>query len=163
MVTQMRQRIGLGYDIHRLVEGRKLILGGVEIPYTKGLLGHSDADVLLHAVCDALLGAIGKGDIGEHFPDTDEKYRGISSMLLLEKVYKLVEQEGYVVSNVDALIQAEEPQLKDYKEQMKFHIAYKLAIDEDAVNIKATTLEGLGAIGRKEGIAAFATVLLVKQ
>jgi len=159
----MNQRIGIGYDIHRLVEGRKLILGGVEIPYERGLEGHSDADVLLHAVCDAILGALGKGDIGEHFPNTDEQYKDISGLVLLEKVNAIVEEEGYRVNNVDCVIQAEEPNLKKYKSQMRFHIAYKLAVDEDAVNIKATTQEQLGAIGNKEGIAAFASVLLIKK
>lgn len=156
-------RVGIGYDIHRLVEGRKLILGGVEIPYAKGLEGHSDADVLLHAVCDALLGALGLGDIGEHFPNTDEQYRDISSMVLLEKVAALVEEEGYQVVNLDTVIQAEEPNIKKFKSQMRFHMAYKLAIDERAVNIKATTQERLGSLGNKEGIAAFATVLLDKR
>ena len=158
----MSFKVGLGYDIHRFAEGRKLVLGGVEIPFNKGLDGHSDADVLIHAVCDALLGALGRGDIGEHFPNTDNKYKDISSMVLLEKISELVQNEGYKVSNVDTVILAEEPNLKDYKHQMRFHIAYKLAIDESAVNIKATTQEGLGALGKKEGIAAFATVLISK-
>ena len=159
----MNYRIGIGYDIHRFKEGRKLILGGVEIPFPRGLEGHSDADVLIHAVCDAILGALGEGDIGEHFPTTDKRYKDISSMVLLTKVSELVQEKGYVVSNVDTVIQAEEPNLKEYKTQMRFHIAYKLAVDEDAVNIKATTQEGLGSIGNKEGIAAFATVLLTKE
>ena len=159
----MSYKIGLGYDIHRFAAGRKLVLGGVEIPHTQGLDGHSDADVLTHAICDALLGALGKGDIGEHFPNTDKKYKNISSMDLLEKVSELIQGEGYKVSNVDTVILAEEPNLKDYKHQMRFHIAYKLAIDESAVNIKATTQEGLGAVGKKEGIAALATVLISKQ
>jgi len=159
----MDQRIGIGYDIHRFIEGRPLILGGVEIPYGHGLEGHSDADVLLHAVCDALLGALGKGDIGEHFPNTDAAFKDISSMVLLERVYKMVEDAGYKVNNVDCVIQAEEPNLKTYKNQMCFHIAYKLALSEDAVNVKATTQERLGAIGHKEGIAAFASVLLIKD
>ncbi|MCA9407050.1 MAG: 2-C-methyl-D-erythritol 2,4-cyclodiphosphate synthase, partial [Candidatus Omnitrophica bacterium] len=146
----MQYRIGIGYDIHRLVQGRKLILGGVEIPYEKGLEGHSDADVVLHAVCDALLGAVGKGDIGEHFPNTDKQYKDISSMILLEKVYKIIEDQGYQVNNVDVMIQAEEPKLYQYKPQMRFHLAYKLAIDEELVNIKATTHEGLGSIGEKK-------------
>ena len=158
----MKQKIGIGYDIHRLVEGRKLILGGVEIPHKKGLDGHSDADVLVHAICDALLGALGKGDIGELFPNTDPQYRNISSMILLGKVNDLVQKEGYSIVNVDAIIQAEEPKLKEYKSQMRFHIAFKLALDEEMVNIKATTQEGLGAIGEKKGIAAFASVLLEK-
>ena len=159
----MKHRIGIGYDIHRFADGRKLVLGGVEIPHPRGLDGHSDADVVLHAVCDAILGALGEGDIGEHFPNTDKRYRNISSMVLLEKVMILTQEKGYRVVNVDTIIQAEEPKLSDYKSQMRFHIAYKLAIDETAVNIKATTQEGLGAIGNKEGIAAFASVLLEKQ
>ena len=159
----MSYKIGLGYDIHRFAAGRKLILGGVEVPYSQGLEGHSDADALTHAVCDALLGALGKGDIGERFPNTDQKYKDISSMVLLEEIADLVQSEGYKVENVDAVILAEEPNLKDYKDQMRFHIAFNLAIDESAVNIKATTQEGLGAVGKKEGIAAFATVLISKQ
>jgi 2-C-methyl-D-erythritol 2,4-cyclodiphosphate synthase len=158
----MQYRTGIGYDIHRFAPGRKLILGGVDIPHAQGLEGHSDADVLLHAICDALLGAIGKGDIGEHFPNTDKAYKDINSMVLLGKVNDLVIQEGYTISNVDAIVQAEEPKLKEYKSAMRFHIAYKLALDESAVNIKATTQEGLGAIGQKQGIAAFASVLVVK-
>ncbi len=157
------QRVGIGYDIHRLAKGRRLILGGVEIPYDRGLDGHSDADVLLHAVCDAILGALGKGDIGEHFPNTDARYRGISSLVLLEKVKAVADQEGYAVGNIDCVIQAEEPNLKRYKPQMRANIAAKLSVDEKAVNIKATTQEGLGSIGKKEGIAAFATVLLVRR
>ncbi|MCK5012481.1 MAG: 2-C-methyl-D-erythritol 2,4-cyclodiphosphate synthase [Candidatus Omnitrophica bacterium] len=159
----MKQRIGIGYDIHRLIKGRKLILGGVEIPYERGLDGHSDADVLLHAVCDAVLGALGKGDIGEHFPNTDEQYRNISSLVLLEKVHDIAVREGYQVNNVDCVIQAEEPNLKQYKSEMRSHIAYKLRIESEMVNIKATTHEQLGAIGKKEGIAVFATVFLVPR
>ncbi len=159
----MNYRTGIGYDIHRLVKGRKLILGGVEIPYSKGLEGHSDADVLLHAICDAILGALGKGDIGEHFPNTDPLYKNVSSLVLLGKINDLAQGEGYHVNNVDAVIQAEEPCLKEYKSQMRFRIADQLAIDESCVNIKATTQEGLGALGKGEGIAAFATVLLMKK
>ncbi len=159
----MTQRVGIGYDIHRLTEGRKLILGGVEIPYERGLEGHSDADVLLHAVCDAILGALGKGDIGEHFPNTDDQYKNISSLVLLEKVKGIADQEGYGIGNVDCVIQAEEPNLKEYKLQMGLKIAEKLDVNEDAVNIKATTQERLGAIGNKEGIAAFASVLLMPR
>ena len=159
----MDYKIGIGYDIHRLVEGRKLILGGIEVPYKKGLEGHSDADVVLHAICDAILGALGKGDIGEHFPDTDAKYKNISSLILLGKVNALAQEEGYRVNNVDVVIQAQEPSLKDYKSRMRPPIAYKLAIDESYVNIKAATQEGLGAIGKGEGIAAFASVLLIKE
>jgi 2-C-methyl-D-erythritol 2,4-cyclodiphosphate synthase len=159
----MKQRIGIGYDIHRLIKGRKLVLGGIEIPFDKGLEGHSDADVLLHAVCDAILGALGKGDIGEHFPNTDEQYKGISSLVLLEKVYAIADQEGYRIGNIDCVIQAEEPNLRKYKSQMRSHIADALAVDKNAVNIKATTQEQLGAIGKKEGIAAFASVLLEQR
>ncbi len=159
----MKQRIGIGYDIHRLTQGRKLVLGGVEIPYERGLDGHSDADVLLHAVCDAILGALGKGDIGDHFPNTDEQYKNISSLILLERVYAMALEEGYRVGNVDCVVQAEEPNLGKHKLQMRHVIAEKLAIDESAVNIKATTQERLGAIGKKEGIAAFASVLLEEK
>ncbi|MFA5088010.1 MAG: 2-C-methyl-D-erythritol 2,4-cyclodiphosphate synthase [Candidatus Omnitrophota bacterium] len=159
----MPQRIGIGYDVHRLAEGRKLLLGGVEIPFGKGLEGHSDADVLLHAVCDALLGAVGEGDIGEHFPNTDERYRGISSLLLLGRVNDLVRRKGYRVVNVDSVILAEEPHLKDYKNKMRSNIAQSLGVDESAVNVKATTQEGLGCIGRGEGLAAYAVVLLTKD
>ncbi|MBI3616780.1 MAG: 2-C-methyl-D-erythritol 2,4-cyclodiphosphate synthase [Candidatus Omnitrophica bacterium] len=158
----MHSRIGIGYDIHRFVKGRKLILGGVAIPHPKGLDGHSDADVVLHAVSDALLGAAGKGDIGEHFPNTDKKYKNISSLVLLDQVCELIAKEGYRVGNVDVVIQAEEPNLKDYKPRMKAAIAKALHIDGSFVNIKATTSEGLGAIGQGQGIAAFAVVLLTK-
>ncbi len=158
----MNYKTGLGYDVHRFADGRPLFLGGVEIPYTLGLEGHSDADVLLHALCDALLGALGKGDIGEHFPDTDPQYKGISSLKLLRQVCALVQEEGYVVGNVDAVVIAEEPKLKNYKEEMKAGIASVLDVAVPAVNIKATTHEGMGPMGRKEGIAAFATVLLMK-
>jgi len=159
----MQYKIGIGYDVHRFAKNRKLVLGGVEIPYEMGLDGHSDADVILHAICDAMLGAVAKGDIGEHFPNTDSKYRGISSLVLLKKVNELIQQEGYHVGNVDVVVLAEAPSLKPYKPKMRFHIAFELAIDEDLVNIKATTSEGLGFIGAKEGIAAYATVLLVKK
>jgi len=159
----MNQRFGIGYDIHRLVEGRELVLGGVEIPYERGLDGHSDADVLLHAVCDAVLGALGLGDIGEHFPDTDGAYKDISSLVLLEKVHAMMDAQGYKIGNVDCVVLAEEPKLKDYKSQMRAHIAYKLKTEQSAVNIKATTNEQLGAVGRKEGIAAFASVLLTPR
>lgn len=153
----------MGYDVHRLVPGRRLILGGVEIPHPRGLDGHSDADVLLHAVADALLGAAGQGDIGEHFPNTDSRYKNISSLILLKKVYELITRDGYGVANVDTVIQAEEPNLKNYKPRMKANIAEALGIEPSVVNIKATTQEGLGAIGRKEGIAAFAVVLLTRK
>ena len=159
----MPDRIGIGYDIHRFVKGRKLVLGGIAIPHPKGLDGHADADVVLHAVSDALLGAAGKGDIGEHFPDTDKKYQDISSLILLGRVYDLVSQDGYQVGNVDVVIQAEAPNLKNYKPRMRAAIAKALRIDESFVNIKATTHEGLGAVGRAEGIAAFAAVMLTKE
>ena len=147
-------RIGMGYDVHRLVEGRDLILGGVKIPYEKGLLGHSDADVLLHAVMDALLGAAALGDIGRHFPDTDPKYKGISSMKLLEHVGELIEKELYVVGNIDATIIAQRPKMAPHIEQMRANIAEALHLEVSQVNIKATTEEGLGFTGRGEGISA---------
>ena len=158
----MNHRLGIGYDIHRLVAGRKLILGGVKIPHKKGLEGHSDADVLTHALCDAILGALGKGDIGEHFPNTDSKYKNISSLVLLGKVNDLLRSEGYRIVNIDTVIQAEEPNLKVYKAKMRLILAKELALDKSQVNIKATTQEKLGAIGKGEGIAAFASVLLEK-
>ncbi len=156
-------KTGIGYDVHCLVKGRKLVLGGVLIPHDKGLDGHSDADVVLHAVCDALLGALGQGDIGEHFPNTDKRYHNIASIELLETVYLLVGKMGYVIENIDTVILAEEPKVNSYKSAMKTCIAKVLQIDEGCVNIKATTTEGLGAIGRKQGIAAYATVLLRRR
>ncbi|MEE0691473.1 MAG: 2-C-methyl-D-erythritol 2,4-cyclodiphosphate synthase [Lachnospiraceae bacterium] len=153
-------RIGMGYDVHRLVQDRKLILGGVEIPYEKGLLGHSDADVLLHAVMDALLGAAALGDIGKHFPDTDEKYKGISSIELLRHVGALLEEKCFVIENIDATVIAQRPKLQPYMEQMKENVAQTLGITSDRVNIKATTEEGLGFTGSGEGISAQAVCLL---
>ena len=150
----------MGYDVHRLVEGRKLILGGVEIPYEKGLLGHSDADVLLHAVMDALLGAAALGDIGKHFPDTDPAYKGISSIRLLEHVGRLIEDELYVVGNIDATIIAQRPKMAPYIEQMRGNIAQALGIDISQVNVKATTEEGLGFTGSGEGISSQAVACL---
>jgi len=155
-------RIGIGYDAHRFEENRRLVLGGVEIPYSKGLKGHSDADVLVHAVCDAILGALALGDIGEHFPDTDNRFKGISSLILLEEVNKKAFSLGYVVHNVDSVIVAQKPKLKPYKEMMKENIAKVLKIDKNSVSIKATTTEGLGFEGREEGISAYAVVLLRK-
>lgn len=149
-------KVGIGYDVHKLVEGRRLILGGVEIPFEKGLLGHSDGDVLLHAICDALLGAAGKGDIGQHFPDTDPEYKDISSLILLEKVKGLIKE--YRINNIDSIVIAQEPQLAPYLEKMKENIAQVLKIDRGKINIKATTTEKLGSIGRGEGIAAYAMV-----
>ena len=156
-------RIGSGYDVHRLVEGRKLIIGGVEIPHDKGLLGHSDADVLLHAVMDALLGAAALGDIGKHFPDSDERYKGISSVLLLEKVGELLEENNYVIENIDCTIIAQKPKLAPFIAQMEENIAEKLGVDIDCVNIKATTTEKLGFEGRQEGISAQAVCTIVKR
>ena len=153
-------RIGMGYDVHKLVENRDLILGGVKVPHTLGLLGHSDADVLLHAIMDALLGAAALGDIGKHFPDTDPAYKGISSILLLEHVKKLLDEKGYVIDNIDATIIAQKPKLRPYIEEMEQRIAAALEISVDQVNVKATTEEGLGFSGREEGIAAQAICLL---
>ena len=156
-------RVGMGYDVHRLVEDRKLILGGVEIPYEKGLLGHSDADVLLHAIMDALLGAAALGDIGKHFPDTDPAYKGISSIRLLEHVGKLLEEEDYVVGNIDATIIAQRPKMAPHIPKMRANVAKALQIEESQINIKATTEEGLGFTGAGAGIAAHAVVLLWKK
>lgn len=153
-------RVGTGYDVHRLTEGRKLILGGVEIPYEKGLLGHSDADVLLHAVMDALLGAAGMGDIGLHFPDSDPEYKGISSLRLLKKVGQMLSNRGYVINNIDATVIAQQPKLRPYISDMEKSVALVLGIPEDRVNIKATTEEGLGFTGALEGIAAQAVCSL---
>ena len=153
-------RIGMGYDVHRLVEGRKLILCGVEIPYEKGLLGHSDADVALHAIMDALLGAAALGDIGKHFPDTDPAYEGASSMKLLEAVKTLLDEHCFVIENIDATIIAQRPKLLPYMEEMKKNVADALGLTPDRVNIKATTEEGLGFTGSGEGISAQAVCLL---
>ena len=155
-------RIGQGYDVHRLSEQRELILGGVNIPYEKGLLGHSDADVLVHAVMDALLGAAALGDIGQHFPDTDSKYKGISSMELLREVGSLLKTHGFVVGNIDATIIAEKPKLASYRPQMAENIAEVLHLNKGRASVKATTEEGLGFTGRGEGIAAQAAVLLLE-
>lgn len=153
-------RIGHGYDVHRLTEGRALILGGVQVPYALGLLGHSDADVLTHAVMDALLGAAGLGDIGRHFPDTDERYRGISSLLLLEHVRRLLADAGWRAGNIDATVIAQRPKLAPFLDEMRQKLAATLGISPDCVNVKATTEEGLGFSGRGEGIAAHAVALL---
>ena len=155
-------RAGLGYDVHKLVEGRDLILGGVKIPYEKGLLGHSDADVLLHAIMDALLGAAALGDIGRHFPDSDPAYKGISSIKLLEHVGNLLEEHFYVVENIDATIIAQRPKMAPYIEQMRKNIADTLGLDVDQVNVKATTEEGLGFTGTGEGISSQAICSLRK-
>lgn len=156
-------RIGQGYDVHRLVEGRKLILGGIDIPYEKGLLGHSDADVLTHAIMDALLGAAALGDIGKHFPDSDEQYKGISSLLLLKEVKRILHHHGYGIHNIDATIIAQRPKMAPYIEQIRANIADVLSIDVDSINVKATTTEGLGFVGTGEGIAAQAAALLVSS
>ncbi|MCC8168485.1 MAG: 2-C-methyl-D-erythritol 2,4-cyclodiphosphate synthase [Clostridiales bacterium] len=153
-------RIGMGYDVHKLVKDRKLILGGVDIPHELGLLGHSDADVLLHAIMDALLGAAGLGDIGKHFPDTDPAYSGISSMVLLERVAEMLSEKGYVVDNIDATVIAQRPKLRPYIDRMESNIARALEISPEQVNVKATTEEGLGFSGRQEGIAAQAICML---
>ena len=153
-------RIGQGYDVHRLVEGRKLIIGGVDIPYEKGLLGHSDADVLLHAVMDALLGAAALGDIGQHFPDSDERYKGISSIALLKKVGKILQENGYMIENIDSTVIAQRPKLLPYRPQMAENIAAALGIEKEQVSVKATTEEGLGFTGTGEGISAQAIALL---
>ena len=153
-------RVGMGYDVHRLTAGRKLILGGVEIPYGKGLLGHSDADVLVHAVMDALLGAAAQGDIGKHFPDTDPEYEGISSIRLLEHVGRLLDEKGYVIENIDATIIAQRPKMRPYIDQMRENIAEALKIETDQVNVKATTEEGLGFTGSGEGISSQAVCAL---
>ncbi|MBM6680197.1 MAG: 2-C-methyl-D-erythritol 2,4-cyclodiphosphate synthase [Oscillospiraceae bacterium] len=153
-------RIGHGYDVHRLVEGRKLILGGVEVPHTLGLLGHSDADVLTHAVMDALLGAAALGDIGRHFPDTDPAYAGADSLKLLDHVVELLEEKGYQVGNVDATILAQKPKLAPYIEKMRDNLAARMKVEPDQVNVKATTEEKLGFTGAEEGIAAHAVALL---
>ena len=154
-------RIGMGYDVHRLGPKRDLIIGGVKIPYELGLIGHSDADVLLHAIMDAMLGAAALGDIGKHFPDTDEKYRGISSLTLLEKVGELVESEGYFVENIDATIIAQKPKMRPYIDEMRKNIADKLHLDISQVNVKATTEEGLGFTGNMEGISSQAICMLI--
>lgn len=153
-------RIGMGYDVHKLVENRKLILGGVEIPYEKGLLGHSDADVLVHAIMDAILGAAALGDIGKHFPDTDEKYKGADSLELLRHVGELINKENYLVGNIDATVVAQRPKLAPYIEKMRKNVADVLGIDANQVNIKATTEEGLGFTGTGEGISSNAICLL---
>ena len=152
-------RIGNGYDVHRLVEGRRLILGGVEIPHEKGLLGHSDADVLVHAIIDAMLGALALGDIGLHFPDTDDKYKGISSIKLLDEVEKLIESKGYRILNVDSIIAAQNPKLKPYIDDMRKNIANSLKLDIDRVSVKATTEERLGFTGEELGIKSYVVVL----
>ena len=155
-------RVGHGFDAHRLVEGRRLVLGGVDIPFEKGLLGHSDADVLTHAICDALLGAAAMGDIGRMFPDTDERYRGISSLVLLEHVAKEISSAGYRVSNIDTTVAAQEPRLAPHAELMRENIAKAINVDISQLSVKATTTEKMGFTGRGDGIAAWAVALIEK-
>jgi 2-C-methyl-D-erythritol 2,4-cyclodiphosphate synthase len=156
-------RIGMGYDVHKLVGGRNLILGGVNIPHHNGLLGHSDADVLLHAIMDSLLGALALGDIGYHFPDTDNKYKNISSLTLLNKVSNLIREKGYDIENIDSTIIAQKPKLLPYIKDMRINISNTLKIDIDKISVKATTEEGLGFTGTEQGIAAQSICLLTKQ
>ena len=156
----MKMRVGHGYDVHRLAENRELVVGGVKIPHDTGLLGHSDADVLLHSIMDAILGAMAQGDIGKHFPDSDERYRGISSLLLLSQVYRLMQEKGFCIVNVDCTVIAQRPKLSSYIPQMRQNIATALHCELDAVNVKATTEEGLGFSGREEGIASHAVCLI---
>lgn len=156
-------RIGQSTDIHQLVENRKLILGGVEIPYHLGLKGHSDADVLLHAIAEAILGALGSNDLGTLFPDTDEKYKGISSLILLQEVYKLMDEKGYKINNIDSLVIIEKPRLREYIDQMKSNIAKALNTSVENVNVKATCSEKIGFVGRQEGAVAQAVVMLIRK
>ncbi len=154
-------RVGVGFDIHRLEEGREVILGGVSIPFEKSLAGHSDADVLLHAICDAMLGAAGEGDIGVHFPNTDPLFKGISSIELLKKTNEIIEGRGYRVSNIDSVLIAEGPRISPYRDAMIKNIAMALRVEPNQIHIKATTSEGIGSLGRGEGIAAYVVCLLV--
>lgn len=163
IMTRLNIRTGLGYDVHRLVEGRKLVLGGVEIPFEKGLLGHSDADVLTHAICDALLGAAGLGDIGTHFPDNDNAFKNIFSLLLLESTANMLTKAGYEISNIDATVFAEKPKLAPFRDMMEKNIASYAGIDPSTVNVKATTTEGLGMFGKGEGMGAMAIALILKK
>ncbi|MCX5678366.1 MAG: 2-C-methyl-D-erythritol 2,4-cyclodiphosphate synthase [Candidatus Omnitrophica bacterium] len=156
-------RVGIGYDIHRLVEERKLFLGGVEIPYIKGLLGYSDGDVVMHAIADAMLGALALGDIGQHFPNTDPKYKGISSGELVKKVLIMVKEKNFVVNNVDTMILAEEPKVFPFRDRMVEVLSAVLGVAKDRINIKATTAEGVGAIGKGEAISAYAVVTLEEK
>ena len=156
-------RVGFGYDVHSLVEGRSLILGGVKIPYIKGLLGYSDGDVLTHAVIDAMLGALGKGDIGSHFPDSDPAYKGVDSLFLLKKVVKILQDEGFEVNNLDATLVAQKPKLITYLNDMRGRLSIVLEVDPQVVNLKATTTEGLGFCGKEEGMAAYAVVSLRRK
>ena len=162
-MVKERFRVGFGYDVHRLVEGKPLILGGVTIPNDKGLLGYSDADVLIHAVIDAILGALGKGNIGQHFPDSDPAYQGADSLTLLKKIVGLAHEKGFTVNNLDASIVAQKPKLSPYLNDMKERLSTVLKVNPDLLNVKATTTEGLGFCGREEGIAAYAVVSLGRK
>ena len=153
-------RVGTGYDVHKLISKRKLVLGGVAIPFEKGLLGHSDADVLIHSICDALLGAAGLGDIGLHFPDIDPKFKNISSIKLLEKTYQMVCKKGFNLKNLDSIVFAQEPKISPFREKMQQNIAHAMNVNTDCINIKATTTEGLGMFGRGEGMGAMSVVLI---
>ncbi len=156
-------RTGIGFDVHAFAKGRKLIIGGIEIPFDKGLKGHSDADVLLHAISDALLGALALGDIGKHFPDTDLEFRGADSAILLKKIYEMILKKGYIISNLDSIVVLEKPKLAPYIFQIQDKIAEILETEAENISIKATTTEKLGFVGRGEGISALATVLLIKK
>ena len=156
-------RVGIGYDLHPLAEGRPLVLGGVTIPFPRGLEGHSDADVLTHSLCDALLGAVGKGDIGHHFPETSPQYKGISSLILLERVMEIIVKGGYSIVNIDSVIIAEHPRLAPHIEQMKVKLSRVMKIEPEKISIKSTTSEGLGFLGRGEAIAAYTVALVAKQ
>lgn len=159
----MQYKVGIGYDIHQLVQGRPLFLGGIEIPYSKGLLGHSDADVLIHALCDAFLGALALGDIGEHFPDADPQYKGIASTKLLKIVKGLLDKSGYKINNIDLIVIAQEPPLTPFKKQIKDNLCALLGLAQEALNIKAKTNERLGAVGNNEAIVSYAMVSLVPK
>lgn len=161
--SDMKLRIGQGYDVHQLAEGYKLWIGGIEVPYKKGSVGHSDGDVLLHVICDAMLGALNMRDIGYHFPDTAPELSGIDSKILLEKTYKMIRSKGYEVNNIDATVCLQKPKLKDLIPEMQRIIAHILEVDEDCISIKATTTEQLGFVGREEGVEAHCVILLVKK
>ncbi len=158
----MKYRTGIGYDVHAFSDNRKLIIGGIEIPHHKGLAGHSDADVLLHAITDALLGALALGDIGKHFPDTDKQFKDVDSTILLKKTYQLIKEKGYKIGNIDSVVVLQKPKLAEYIPQIQEKISSILETGTDQISIKATTTEGLGFIGREEGISAFASVLILK-
>jgi len=158
----MKYRTGIGYDVHAFADNRKLIIGGIEIPHHKGLAGHSDADVLLHAITDALLGALALGDIGKHFPDTDKQFKDVDSTILLKKTYQLIKEKGYKIGNIDSVVVLQKPKLAEYIPQIQEKISSILETGTDQISIKATTTEGLGFIGREEGISAFASVLILK-